>query len=70
MFRKVAERNRLARCPSCKVRMDRVQGLGGIQVWDSEKEFTNFSDRGERFRTKGDLRKRCRDMGVNCGALL
>ncbi len=51
--------------------MKKVLGLRvSAKIWDSDKLYTNLSDEPLRFSTEDDLRKACRTLGVNSGALL
>ncbi len=51
--------------------MTRVVGVRvSGKVWDADKLYTNISEEPQRFSTENDLRKACRAIGVNSGALL
>lgn len=68
----MAHRKRAVSCPKCKALMERSFSGSkvGAKVWDGNKLYTNFGDEPLRFRTENDMRHKCREMGVNCGALL
>lgn len=58
-------------CEDCGVPMPRYYGncnVAGIP-WDSEKAYEHFDDKPMRFRTKGDMRRFCRERGWESGAL-
>ena len=70
--RRIKLRNRKVSCPKCKNKMTRAIVEMGLmaKVWDSDKLYTNFGHEPMRFKTENDLRKKCRELKVNSGALL
>ena len=58
-------------CDKCGVPMPRYYGNANVagSVWDSEKQYEHFDVNPMRFRTKGDMRRFCRQNGLESGAL-
>lgn len=72
LLRRVRSRNRPAKCDKCGVKALRVLDgqVVNARVWNSDKLYTNFGHDPIRFKTEQDLRRKCREMKVNSGALL
>jgi putative FmdB family regulatory protein len=70
-FRPLREWNKPVACTSCGGLTELFLRSGPAgHVWDSEKEYENFEENPIKFRTKGDMRKYCRERKLGTGALL
>lgn len=68
--RAIKDRNRLPLC-ACGRKTTRVYVFSfSPQVWDSDKVYHNFDVYPTRFKTQDDMRRRCRQDGIECGQLL
>ncbi len=69
-MRKIATRNHLPMC-ECGIRTQRVYAVSFLpKVWKSSKLWHNFEPTPIRFATENEMRKRCRQDGVECGQIL
>jgi len=65
------DRNKKVECVECGSLCEKVIAVSFVPlVWDSDKEYHNFDTKPVRFKTQDDMRRKCREQGVECGKLL